>query len=73
MITAQEYVARVDEFYERSISGHGYWLINHRDIIEDHIASAVRIYGVATTLELMSNRETAFFKKVYGKIEEART
>ncbi|USI64633.1 hypothetical protein LMK05_07230 [Lactococcus petauri] len=46
-VTDEEITKALDE----SISGHGYWLVNHRDIIENIIANRIEIAGISQTIQ----------------------
>lgn len=46
-VTDEEITKVLDE----SIGGHGFWLINHRDIIETIIANRIEIAGLSQTIQ----------------------
>jgi hypothetical protein len=47
----------ITKVLDESIGGHGFWLINHRDIIETIIANRIEIAGISQTIqELGYNR-----------------
>ena len=63
---------QVRQLLKLTESGHGYWLINHYEAIEDYLHALVNIYGVMTAKELIDNPNTEAHKNIYSLIEEAR-
>lgn len=41
----------ITKVLDESIGGHGFWLINHRDIIETIIANRIEIAGISQTIQ----------------------
>ena len=41
---------QISKVLDKSIGGHGFWLINHRDIIEKLIADRIEVAGISQTM-----------------------
>lgn len=61
---------QLEDLLNASISGHGFWLVNHREIIEEDLKSGIVRFGVRRMLEKLDDEE--FYRPIYAKIEKLR-
>lgn len=64
--------ANIDAVLKASISQHGYWLVNHKGIIREHIAASIDIHGTRDTVALLDNLNTHLVDNIYSDIRKAR-
>lgn len=57
---------------EETKHGHGFWLTNHQELIEDQVASLIKIHGYKTALALINDNTSQAHKSIYKTIEHIR-
>ncbi len=63
---------KLDQLLNISISQHGYWLVNHREVIEDDLKDLLNRFGLITTASILNEIDNPIVIKLYKKIEENR-
>lgn len=63
---------QLEELLEFSISQHGFWLINHREIIEEDLKSGIVSYGLKGMQQRLTDYQSPYVKHLYKKIREGK-
>lgn len=62
---------QLNQLLESTISQHGYWLKNHREIIEEDLKSGIVSFGLKKMIERLDDYQSPYVKNLYKKIKEA--
>ena len=60
-----------DKLMQLSESHHGYWLVNHSDVIKQDLIEMLNNIGLNKTHEALNN-DTKLNKRIYAMIEGTR-
>ena len=60
---------QLNELLKSTVSQHGYWLINHSDIIEADLKSGIVRYGLSKMIDMLDDHESPYINNLYEKIE----
>jgi hypothetical protein len=55
-----------------SISQHGYWLVNHIEIIKDDLTALLNHYHLVITASIINEIDNPITKALYKKIKEQK-
>lgn len=62
----------LDRLLEATSHGHGFWLINHQEQIEDILREALKIYGHDATVIKLNDLNDPLNQRVYMTIYKHR-
>jgi len=65
-------MSELDKVFNTTISQHGYWLINNRDVVEKDIDYSLRMYGFSQTVKYLNDYNSDWVQILYRDIEYAR-
>lgn len=63
---------QLDELLESSTGQHGYWLVNHKEIIQEDLKSGIVTVGLRKMTEKLDDYKSDYVNGLYKKIEESR-
>lgn len=61
-----------DELLDSTISQHGYWLINHSEVIESNLKSGIVTHGLKKMIVLLNDINSQGVKHLYKMIEQSK-
>lgn len=59
----------IENVLERTQSQHGFWLINHKNIIRAALITAIMTKGIQGTVDLLNETDSQLSKDIYKMIE----
>jgi hypothetical protein len=62
----------VSVLLEKSIDSHGFWLMNHRDLIKEEMTELASKNTMREAINILNNVNSEFVKSIYQKIESKR-
>ena len=66
-------MTQLDRLFNEAISQHGYWLINHRSIIEGDMQAALNLWGFDKTMQKVHEVSNIMLACMYDRIDNVRS
>ena len=62
-VISKQATTKLDQLLEISISQHGYWLKNHREVIEEDLKQLLNRFGLITTASILNELDNPIVKE----------
>lgn len=63
---------QLNDLLESSTGQHGYWLVNHREVIEEDLKSGIVTFGLGKMAEKLDDYKSPYVRNLYKKIEASK-
>lgn len=60
---------QLNELLNSTIGQHGFWLKNHREVIEEDLKSGIVSFGLRKMVKRLDDWQSDYVKSLYKKIE----
>ena len=65
-------MSTVDQLLQDTSSQHGFWLINHKEVILEWLESTLNLYGYSASKVLLNNLDSQLVTNIYTRIREVK-